>query len=440
MRPNRRQLLIGLAALPLASAAQAQALDLPADSLEDQSSALQEALLRASAERRRLFLPPGTYYAQNLQVPGGITIEGIPGASVLAAAGDAPVLRIAGSARVSVEGITVTRGNGGPSGPEHGLIEVEASDHVVIDYCTFIGGAANGLLVRDATVSVRHCNFSGHALAAILSVDGRGLNIGSNSVAKCGNGGILIRGSVPRHDGSIITGNRITGVAANNGGNGQNGNGIGLFRCNDVIVSGNQIGDCAASAVRINATNNVVVTGNLCRNSGGVGIVAESAFSGTVISENIVDGAGSGIALGNLDSSGRLAACAGNVVRNIRVAGESDPERVPFGIQVEAETTVTGNTIDSVPGIGILAGGGANLRNVVIADNVLYMVRTGIGVSVSRSPAPGPVVITGNVITNPLEHAIVGIAEGEVVSTDLAAEAARYPHVTLASNHVTGGS
>lgn len=437
MRPNRRQLLIGLATLPLATAAQAQSLDLPADSLEDQSSALQEALLRAAAERRRLFLPPGTYYAQNLQVPGGITIEGIPGASVLAAAGDAPVLRIAGSARVSVQGITITRGNGGPSGADHGLIEVEASDHVVIENCTFTGGAANGLMVRDAVVAVRHCSFTGHALAAIFSVDGRGLNISSNSVAKCGNGGILIRGSVPRHDGSIITGNRITGVAANNGGNGQNGNGISLFRCNDVIVSGNQIGDCAFSAVRMNATNNVVATGNLCRNSGDVGIVAEYAFSGTVISENIVDGAGSGIALGNTD--GRLATCTGNIVRNIRVAGDSNSESVPFGIQVEAETTVTGNTINSVPGIGIIAGNGANLRNVVIADNVLYMVRTGIGVSVTRSPAPGPVVITGNVITDPLEHAIVGIAEGEVVSTDLVAEAARYPHLTLANNHVTGG-
>ena len=120
MRPTRRHILIGLAALPLASAARAQSLELPPDSLEDQSGALQDALLRAAAERRRLFLPPGTYYAQNLQVPGGITIEGVPGASVLAAAGDAPVLRIAGSARVGLEGITITRGNGGPAGAVSG--------------------------------------------------------------------------------------------------------------------------------------------------------------------------------------------------------------------------------------------------------------------------------------------------------------------------------
>lgn len=440
MRPTRRHILIGLAALPLASAARAQSLELPPDSLDDQSSALQEALLRAAAERRRVFLPPGTYYAQNLQVPGGITIEGVPGASVLAAAGDAPVLRIAGSARVGLEGITITRGNGGPTGADRGLVEVEASDHVVIANCTFVGGASNGLVVRDAAADITHCDFTGHALAAIFAVDSRGLNITSNSVAKCGNGGILIWGSQPRHDGSIISGNTVTGIGATNGGNGQNGNGISVFRCNNVIVSANQIADCAFTAVRLNSTTDIGVNGNICRNSGDVAIISEFAFSGTVIADNIIDGAAAGIAITHLDQGGRLATCTGNIVRNIRERSEVNPDRQPFGIYVEAETTVSGNTIDAVPGIGIIAGNDALLRDVAITGNVLYATHTGIAVVVAADPAPGPVLIADNLITDALDHAIIGVAGDDTVSTDLVRDAARFPHITLADNRVTPAS
>ena len=52
-------------------------------------------------------------------------------------------------------------------------------------------------------------------------------------------------------------------------------------------------------------------------------------------------------------------------------------------------------------GVGILAGRGTFLRDVIIADNVLYATTTGIGVSVVQNPAPGPVTITGNIATEP---------------------------------------
>ena len=102
-----------------------------------------------------------------------------------------------------------------------------------------------------------------------------------------------------------------------------------------------------------------------------------------------------------------------------------------IGIYAEAETTVTGNTVYSVVGTGIRAGNGRFLRNVVIADNVLSAVNTGIGVSVVE--AAGPVAITGNIITA-LEHAIVGMEWEEVVSTDLARDAVRYAHVSISGN------
>ena len=415
----------------------ANKLGLVANSPDDQSGPLQDALLKASAEGRPLFLPPGTYLAGNLQVPSNLTIEGVPGASVLAAAAGSAVLRVAGSAYVSLVGLSFGPGAGGPADADSGLVEIEASGNVSLVNCTFQGGLANGLMVRDASASISNCDFSGHALAAIFSIDSRGLDISKSHVTGCGNGGILIWGSKNRHDGSIISGNSISGIGWTNGGNGQNGNGINVFRSDDVIIADNQIADCAFSAIRLNSTNNVAVTGNLCRNSGEVAIFSEFAFTGSVISSNIVDGAAMGISITNLDQGGRLAVCSGNIVRNIRADSAVNPDTRPVGIYAEADTVISGNTVDTVPGIGILAGYGPFLRNVVIANNLLYGTDTGIAASVVQDPAPGPVRITGNLIGGAREHAIVGMQWENLVSDDLVRDAAKYPHITVSDNTVS---
>jgi len=436
MRISRRHVIAGLAALSLASPARAQAIvpELNPGTPDDQSGPLQDALLRASAEGRPLFLPPGTYYVQNLQVPSNLVVQGIPGKTVLAAAAAAPVARIAGSAHVRFENITFGPGHGGPEGSEAGLLEIEASDHVTLADCAFTGGKASGLAIHDAAAEIDTCDFLGHALAAIVSVDSRGLSITGNRIAGCGNGGILIWGNGSRRGSSTVIGNSISGVGATAGGNGQNGNGINVFRCDDVLIANNRIADCAFTAIRLNATNNVVVSGNLCRNSGEVGIFSEFAFTGSVIADNIVDGAALGISVTNMDHSGQVATVTGNIVRNIRAASAVNPDTRPIGIYAEAETTVTGNTVHAVAGTGIRAGNGPFLRNVVIADNVLSAVNTGIGVSVVDKA--GAVSISGNTIAA-ADHDIVGMEWEDVVSDDLVRDAARYPHVTLSGNRAS---
>ena len=433
MRPTRRHLLAGLAALPFASSARAQAIipELNPGTPDDQSGLLQDALLRASAEGRPLFLPPGTYYAQNLQVPSNLVVQGIPGKTVLAAAGASPIARIAGSAHVRFESVSFGGGFGGPVGGEAGLLEIEASDHITLSDCAFNGGKASGIAIHDAAAEIDTCDFLGHGLAAIFSLDSRGLTVNGNRIAGCGNGGILIWGNASRRGSSTIIGNSITGIGASDGGNGQNGNGINVFRCDDVLIANNRIADCAFTAIRLNSTNNVVVSGNLCRNSGEVAIFSEFAFTGSVIANNIVDGAALGISVTNMDKSGQVATVTGNVVRNIREASAVNPDTRPIGIYAEAETTITGNTIYSVVGTGIRAGNGAFLRNVVIADNVVSAVNTGIGVSVVAGA--GPVAITDNIITA-IDHAIVGMEWEKVVSDDLARDAARYPQVNIGGN------
>lgn len=435
MRPNRRHLIASLAALPFASPARAQAIipNLDPATPDDQSGALQDALLQASAEGRPLFLPPGTYYAQNLQVPSNLVVEGIPGKTILAAAGVAPVARIAGSAHVRFERVTFGSGHSGPQGGETGLLEIEASDHVTLADCAFTGGKASGIVIHDAAAEIDGCDFLGHGLAAIFSLDSRGVTVSGNRIAGCGNGGVLIWGNASRRGSSTIIGNAITGIGASNGGNGENGNGINVFRCDDVLIANNRIADCAFTAIRLNSTNNVVVSGNLCRNSGEVAIFSEFAFTGSVIADNIVDGAALGISVTNMDQSGQVATVSGNIVRNIRAASAVNPDTKPIGIYAEAETTITGNTIYSVIGTGIRAGNGAFLRNVVIADNVVSAVNTGIGVSVVDKA--GAATVTNNTISA-LDHGIVGMEWETVASDDLIRDAARYPQVSLGGNRV----
>ncbi len=440
--PNRRLILAGLVAAGLPLPVMAQALDaaelgLVAGSTEDQSAVLQEAVVSAAAAGRPLFIPAGTYFVGNLQIPGDLRLQGVAGASILAASNNGPVGRIAGSANVSLDGLVFAAGAAGPAGADRGLLEIEASADVRLDNCAFRGGGAHGLVVRDAAAAISGCRFDGHGLAAIFALDSRGLLVSGNRIAACGNGGILIWGSENRRDGSILSGNAISGIGWTNGGNGQNGNGINIFRADDVVIADNQIGDCAFSAIRLNATNNVTVTGNLCRNSGEVAIFSEFAFSGSVIADNVVDGAATGISVTNLDSGGHLATVSGNVVRNIAERSGVNPDTRPVGIYVEAETSVTGNTLEAIPGIGILAGNGSFLRNVSITGNVLYATHTGIGVSVAEGA--GAVLIAGNVISDPLDHGIAGLEWQRVVSDDLVRDAARYPNVTIAGNAVTRG-
>lgn len=426
-------MLAGLAALALASPARAQAIipELNPGTPDDQSGPVQDALLRASAEGRPLFLPPGTYYVQNLQVPSNLVVQGIPGKTTLVAAGAAPVARISGSAHVRFESIGFGAGKSGPEGGETGLLEIETSDHITLSDCAFNGGKASGIAIHDAAAEIDACDFLGHGLAAIFSLDSRGLTVSGNRIAGCGNGGILIWGNATRRGSSTVIGNSITGVGASNGGNGENGNGINVFRCDDVLIASNRIADCAFTAIRLNSTNNVVVSGNLCRNSGEVAIFSEFAFSGSVIADNIVDGAALGISVTNMDQSGQVATVTGNVVRNISEASAVNPDTKPIGIYAEAETTVTGNTVYSVVGTGIRAGNGKFLRNVVIADNVVSAVNTGVGVSVAAGA--GPVTIAGNTIAA-TDYAIVGMEWEKVVSDDLLRDAAKYPQVNLSGN------
>jgi len=420
---SRRQIMAGLtglaASLPAATYAQTGALDPTSDA--DQSGALQSAL-HAASTTGRLSLPAGRFRVSGLRIPGNLLVEGVPGATWLIGMGS-----MIGA--ISAQSNIVLRDIGfvGDSGSD-ALFGIEASEAVTLERCLFRDNSGVGLGVRSSAANIQNCGFAGHGDAAIHAMDNKGLLISGNRITRCGNAGIRVWRSEQGVDGSIVTNNIISSIDWRGGGNGQNGNGINVYLADEVVVSGNHIADCAFTAVRLNTTRNSVVSNNQCRNSGEVAIFSEFGFSGSIIAQNLVDGAATGISITNLDVGGSLAVCTGNIVRNIFPSSKVNPDTIPIGIFAEADTAITSNVVENVPGVAIGAGWGPYLRNVAVSGNVVRNSTIGIGISIADGA--GAVSVSGNQVDS-TENAIVGMRWTEIAEPDLSAVIDRYPQVSI---------
>jgi uncharacterized secreted repeat protein (TIGR03808 family) len=419
---TRRHVIAGLAgvAIALPMAARAQVTDLVPDSEVDQTALLQAALDSAPG---RLSLPAGRFRASRLRFPSNIIVEGVPGATWLIASGSAAA-GTEGASGVVLRDI----GFSGETGTDP-LVGIGQSTDITLERCAFRESPGIALSLYKSTATVRDCTFAEHGDAAIHALDCRDLQLSANRIAGCGNAGIRVWQSQQGVDGSIVTNNHITRIDWRGAGNGQNGNGINIYLADEVTVSDNHITDCAFTAVRLNTTRNTVVTGNQCRTCGEVAIFSEFGFSGSIIAENLIDGAATGISITNLDTDGHLAICANNIVRNISEKSAVNPDTMPVGILAEAETVVTGNLVTNVPGVGIAAGWGQFLRNVSVTDNIVHDSFVGIGISVADGA--GAVHVSGNQVSGERDGKIVGLKWRDIAERDLEANAARYSHVTL---------
>ena len=451
---NRRRLLVGLVAgaatAPLPAWAKAAAPAAPtslsgadfgivADGEADQSALFQKAVNAASGAGLPLVLAGGRYVASNVKIPFGCTISGAAGAAEINAARDEPIFVADDQPGIvlqhlNFQGYVQGSGSGKING-RSGLLAFKNCDNLMLTALRLGTGHGNGIYLENCSGRINGSDVTNFDATGIFAVNSHDLILAQNRIANCGNGGIRIWRNEAGADGTIVTANHIADIAARDGGSGQNGNGINVYKADEVVISDNVIDGCAFSAVRVNTGKNVAIRGNTCTHSGEVGIYSEFAFSGSVIANNIVDGATGGISITNLDQDGHLAVCSGNIVRNIIPKAAPQPDDVPYGIYAEAETTIVGNTVENVPGIGIIAGNGRFLRNVLIAGNVVFTVRKGIGVSVDDGS--GAVEITGNIVSGVTENGIVGLHGIEMVSDDLARDAAKYPNLAISGNTVT---
>ena len=172
--------------------------------------------------------------------------------------------------------------------------------------------------------------------------------------------------------------------------------------------------------------------------SGETAIYSEFAFQGSLISNNIVDGATMGISMANFNEGGRLCVCANNLIRNLTTEGPYPAEVAGFGIGIfaEADTSVTGNVIEGAPKFGIGLGWGPYLRNVIASNNIIRDAGKGIAVSVVKGAESTS--ITGNVLNKVRDGGIIGHEWTKAVTQDLALGSRNpYPHLTVERNVVS---
>lgn len=396
-------------------------------------------VLKQAAERGRpVFLPPGTYRVSGLDLPDFTEINGVPGRSRIEYTGDGRLFSGAGLKRLRLSGLTIDGGNRWLSEDAGGLLHFVGVERLEIENCEILGASRNALHLEGCGGEIRENRISGAADAGLYAVESHDLAIRDNHVSGCGNGGILVHRYKPAEDGTIVTGNRVTGILSRAGGTGQNGNGINIFRAGNVMVANNHVEDCAFSAIRANSASGVQISANQCLRSGETGIYSEFAFEGASISGNLVDGAANGISAVNFNEGGRLATITGNVVRNINAPGPYPPQDAGFGVGIaaEADTVVSGNAIDVTAKWGLLLGWGPYLRNVVATGNMIRGVPLGCAVTVADGA--GSAVIADNVFSATPEGAVAGFRWAEKASGDLVREgAAAFPQLTVERNRLT---
>lgn len=402
---------------------------------EDQSETFNRIAVRAAADNLPVFLPPGTYRLSNISLPSNSRILGLPGASRVVYTGGGFLFSAENSDNLSLSGLVINGANRPLADDAGGLLHFRGIGNLNLESLDITGASKHAVQTEACGGRIAENRISGAALAGLYAVDSKALSIAQNNVTDCGNGGILVHRWAKAGDGTIVSGNRISRIRADAGGTGQNGNGINVFRADNVLVTGNHISDCAFTAIRANAASNVLMTGNQCLNSGETAIYAEFGFEGALISNNLIDGGANGILVVNLDVGGRLASVTGNIVRNLRLEGPYQPDGAGFGfgIAAEADTVVSGNTIENAPRWGLVIGWGPYLRNVVASSNIVRGSPVGCAVSVVEGT--GGAIISGNLFQEIGDAAIAGYRWSEKVTGDIVAGAGEdFARLTIANN------
>lgn len=383
---------------------------------------LQGAIDKAIQAEGTLLLPAGNYMADGVTINGRLSLAGVPGATLITAAGHGPALIIQDTDDVTITGIGFTGGTA-ESEPQ-ALVTAKNAGRLRIAGCAFRDSDLSGIRLEGCSGEISGNFLTALGDAAIFALDSRGLTLAENHVEQIRNNGILVWTSEKREDGTIVSGNHIQQITAAAGGSGQNGNGINVFRAGNVMVSGNRVHDCAFSAIRNNSGANGIISGNSISRTGEVAIYVEFGFEGAVIANNMIEDVAFGISVTNFNEGGRLAVVSGNVVRNCK-GGASEGVTAGVGIAAEADTTISGNTIENARDTGLSLGWGPYCRDLSAAGNLIRDCGTGIAVSLSEGAQP--VAISSNVISGSKRAAIMGMDHEKAVTGDLMAEGADIP-------------
>lgn len=387
--------------------------------MDNQSAAFQEAINRAAADGQPLFLPAGDYLVSNIDLPSGLTLIGVPGQSRIRYAGDGHLMFATGVSNIRLEGLVLDGNNRPLADYAPALLHISTGANIVVEDCLILGSLKEGVVFDRVAGRFERSTITGIIGAAFVSNDAQGLTVSDNVVSDCADNGILIHRWSEGRDATRVTGNRIERIRAVSGGTGPYGNGINVFRADDVLIANNTIDDCDFSAIRCNAASNAQIVANHCGRSGEVALFAEFGFQGAIIANNVIDEAASGIVVTNFLDGGRIGVVQGNIVRNM--SGQSlyptDEPAYGVGIAVQADTTVTGNVVENAARSGIGAGWGPYLRNVIVSQNIVR--RTPVGIEVSVVDGVGSSIISDNIFDDTPDGAVIGMRWLDRATDDL---------------------
>jgi uncharacterized secreted repeat protein (TIGR03808 family) len=432
MEFSRRSLLTAGAALALpVPAVSARDLGLEPNSSKDQSRPMQAAIDAAARQGGTLVLEAGKYFVSGLQVRRSVAISGVPGRTLLIDKSGGPVFSCSDVKHVRLAGLTFDGLGLKPEG--EGLVVMSDAENLAIEDCSFIGSAGTGLSLTRCSGRVVASRFSFLGQTGLFALDSKGLVISGNTVRDIGNNGIQVWSTEQREDGTIVSENLVTRVAARDGGSGQNGNGINVWKAGNVTIAQNRITDCAYSAIRNNSGASCQIVNNNISRTDEVAIYVEFAFQGAVVSGNVIEDICFGISITNFDQGGRLAVCANNLIRNAR-GGRSQGVTRAGGIYAEADTAVTGNVIEEARDVGIALGWGRYSRNLIATGNLLRNCGRGFTVSVAEGAEPA--VIASNMIVGAKEGAVFGMDHMNTITADLAAVGEAHDLVRLSGNTI----
>lgn len=387
---------------------------------------VQGAFDKARIDGRPLFIRPGVYPTTEITVTtvngGGapLSVGATPGTVALQLTSGANLVTVRGVASCEFRGLIFDGANVDFANlrDSSALLRIDDADSLVTN-CTFRNSARTGIYATGGAkprIVDNHLHSCSHA---IWSFDATSY-VNGNAIENCGNNGVMIHRSTVASDGSIVTDNTINTIESGSG-TGQNGNGVQVFRAMAVIVSNNQVSNCAFSAIRCNG-GSAIVSGNSCFNSRETAIFIEAPGSGVdfhagVVSGNHVSKAGCGILVVNSgyygDGVARLVSVTGNMVNNIVRRPMDDPGYAPpltigAGIMVEGACVVSANILETIAGPGIVAGTNEGAQDLNINGNTILNANIGIGWS--NHPGAGQVSITGNMVRNAPGGGIVPIS------------------------------
>jgi uncharacterized secreted repeat protein (TIGR03808 family) len=407
------------------------------DAAADQSEAFNRLLQEAAARGMPVFLPAGDYVLSGITLPDDLWLSGVPGRTRLVHAGTGGFLSGEGLGRLTLSDLVFDGGGKALGDGTQGLIDLRGVANLAIENCAIIGSSKHGINAEHCGGRIDGNGISQAAGSGIYAVESEKLSINANTVVDCGNGGILVHRWKAAEDGTMVRGNRVSRISARDGGTGENGNGINVFRAANVMVTDNHISDCAFSAIRANSATDVQIIGNQCLRSGETAIYSEFGFQGAIVTGNLIDGAANGILIVNFNEGGRLAVVSDNIIRNLHVDGPYVHDGAGFGlgIAVEADTTVTGNVIENAPKWGLMFGWGPYLRDVVATGN--FVRNAGGGCAVTVVEGSGTALIANNLFQDVRDGGVLGYRWNEKVTGDLLrSESEGFAHLTLSGNRL----